>query len=71
MGPKANLIVDNGQIYLGLEAGFACSLPVFGNRVLAAGDKGAVKFTGSAQEILDTRVDFTILDGEVIYERGS
>jgi hypothetical protein len=79
MRPKADLVLENSHIFVGLEAEFVSSVAVFGNQVLMSGDGHLLAdiavfdrdiFTVSPESILETCVAMTILDSKVVYERS-
>ncbi len=54
MSANADLVVENGRIFIGLDDGFAQSLVVFGNRVLATSSNGALDtLKGPATRTID------------------
>ncbi|MCP4045993.1 MAG: amidohydrolase [Gammaproteobacteria bacterium] len=57
MSPEADLILENGRVFLGIDSGCAGALAVFGNRVLATGNGTALK------ELKGSRTRVINLDG--------
>tara|TARA_B100000029_G_scaffold508203_1_gene594530 strand:- start:1685 stop:3298 length:1614 start_codon:yes stop_codon:yes gene_type:complete len=54
MSPNADIVLENGRVFVGLEAGFAESIAIFGNRVLATSSNGTLdELKGNNTKVID------------------
>ena len=54
MSPNADIVLENGRVFVGLEAGFAESIAIFGNRVLATSSNGTLdELKGNNTNVID------------------